>query len=297
MTCQFDKLHQIKDLAKNYDVLLFDIWGVVMADQSNKVIPEIRDTMNHLIDSMPVYFISNSAKLAQFSASYLRSNAVNVTDNMVFTSGSLTRELLGDIDYIGNTIPELKGQKLNVYHLGSQEEFDALSSGAVNYTNNLEDANLLVISSYRDHPDQCDSEILDVLQRATTLKIPAICPNPDAYFTSKLSDGYCAGYFASMYERAGNRVFYVGKPHQNIFLHVFKSANLDYHNLKIMMIGDTLTTDVLGGQSVGIDTALVTTGNAGKMIKNADNVSLLLSQLRLHCQLHRIYPDYIVSLT
>ena len=49
----------------------------------------------------------------------------------------------------------------------------------------------------------------------------------------------------------------------------------------ILMVGDTLTTDILGGNKFGLDTALVLTGNT------------LPSQAEFYIQTTGIIPNYV----
>ena len=58
------------------------------------------------------------------------------------------------------------------------------------------------------------------------------------------------------------------------------------------MIGDTLATDILGAKNAGIDSALVLTGNTGKLLKNTNEEKLIkLEQLFIE---NNIFPTYIL---
>jgi glycerol 3-phosphatase-2 len=56
----------------------------------------------------------------------------------------------------------------------------------------------------------------------------------------------------------GCEVRYIGKPHPDIFHLALRKANYRGIGKRVLMVGDTLHTDILGGQSMGFDTALVT---------------------------------------
>ena len=67
-----------------------------------------------------------------------------------------------------------------------------------------------------------------------------------------------AGSFAEYIERHGGTVTYFGKPDKRVFklaLH-----DIDVPQDQILMVGDALETDILGGINAGIHTALVNTG-------------------------------------
>ena len=52
-----------------------------------------------------------------------------------------------------------------------------------------------------------------------------------------------------------------GKPDLRIFEYAYKHCKKSVPKDKILMVGDTLITDIEGGNNFGIDTALVLTGN------------------------------------
>jgi len=73
----------------------------------------------------------------------------------------------------------------------------------------------------------------------------------------------CAGQLAKYYSNMGGFVKEFGKPHEEIFLEAlkkFKSLKINIDKNKISIIGDGLETDIAGGNIVGINTVLVTSG-------------------------------------
>ncbi len=74
------------------------------------------------------------------------------------------------------------------------------------------------------------------------------------------------GALAELYKNMGGKVISFGKPNDFIFKKVLDIAKneLDMKELeysRVLMVGDTLETDVLGGNNFHIKTALVATGN------------------------------------
>ena len=57
-----------------------------------------------------------------------------------------------------------------------------------------------------------------------------------------------------------------GKPDSQMFMYAFEQlpASLHIQRNEILMVGDTLHTDILGGNKFGIDTLLVLSGNTTK---------------------------------
>jgi HAD superfamily hydrolase (TIGR01450 family) len=107
------------------------------------------------------------------------------------------------------------------------------------------------------------NKAVNLLRRRT---IPAIIANPDgAYPMSKRDVGIAIGGLAYMVEKITGRKFIrFGKPDSQIFMFAMEHI-MQFHpgisKKDILMVGDTLHTDILGGNKFGLDTALVLTGN------------------------------------
>ena len=73
------------------------------------------------------------------------------------------------------------------------------------------------------------------------------------------------GSIANMMQRVlRKRFIHFGKPDAMMFNYAYERARLAYPGLtkrEILMVGDTLHTDILGGNKFGLDTALVLSGN------------------------------------
>ena len=107
------------------------------------------------------------------------------------------------------------------------------------------------------------NKAVNLLRRRT---IPAIVANPDgAYPMSKREVGIAIGGLSYMIEKITGRKFIrFGKPDSQIFMFALENilpSHPDITKKDILMVGDTLHTDILGGNKFGLDTALVLTGN------------------------------------
>jgi len=93
--------------------------------------------------------------------------------------------------------------------------------------------------------------------------IPLLSPNSDV--VAPIADGtlyLVAGFFAKKYAEMGGRSLTTGKPGENIFARAH--ALLGYPSKqRILMVGDTIETDILGAHNFGIDSLLVKSGNYG----------------------------------
>jgi len=112
----------------------------------------------------------------------------------------------------------------------------------------------------------------DILEIALDLNLPLYCSNPD--LLSPRPGGKlitAAGVLAHHYRECGGRVVFYGKPHEEIF----KKLQNILNSKRILMVGDSLDHDILGGFSAGWDTLLVKCGiHAPEFVRNNDTITL-----------------------
>ena len=104
---------------------------------------------------------------------------------------------------------------------------------------------------------------LNLMRRVSA---PVIVANPDlAYPVNDQEVGLAVGSLAAMLERIVGKAFMrFGKPDTMMFSHAFACAHENVPNLRksdVLMVGDTLETDIVGANTFGLDTALVLSGN------------------------------------
>ncbi len=87
---------------------------------------------------------------------------------------------------------------------------------------------------------------------------PLLVGNPDIVAPRENGLSREPGYFAhQLADRTGVEPQFFGKPYGNAFdMALAKVSNVD--RSRIVMVGDTLHTDILGGQAAGVTTALIT---------------------------------------
>ena len=95
--------------------------------------------------------------------------------------------------------------------------------------------------------------------------IPVIVANSDKFYpVSKNDVAVATGGIAKLVESMLHKKFiHFGKPDSQMFMYAFDDLNkIDTFNKnEILMVGDTLGTDILGGNKFGVKTALVLSGN------------------------------------
>ena len=128
------------------------------------------------------------------------------------------------------------------------------------------------------------------LKKFYKLGLPLICANPDMKAHEKQYDEAVVrqGSVARYFEELGGDVEYFGKPYPQIF--DFALQGIDVPDERILMVGDTLETDILGGNSYGLKTALTMTGIAKENMEAEG-----FSSMEEYCREVQIIPDYILA--
>ena len=116
--------------------------------------------------------------------------------------------------------------------------------------------------------------------------MPVIIANTDVTYPMNLHDvAIATGGLGQLFEQAVSRNFIrFGKPDPMIFSKAFHLAlqeNPALTKRDVLMVGDTLTTDILGANKYGLDTALVLSGTT------------LQKDYQSQIQASGIVPDYV----
>ena len=278
----------ISQTLNDYDLFLFDLWGVVV--ENDKLYPGVVESINNILKQKRGIFVSNAPRPAFAMKDRLQNwGFENVTEEMIITSGDIARELILE------EAKKLKQEKLKIFHLGDDKNDEILSRFDYIVTHDHKEADVFLLSLHRDENENI-REFDNLLQNvAKQDNILTICANPDISIPKGNIIRYCAGYFAQIIEKNGGKVVYTGKPKDIIYQHVFKRAGHIPKN-RILMIGDTFETDILGAQNSGIDSALVLTGNAHKFHCMHESLDDKLKALGKKAADLNIVPTFITEL-
>jgi HAD superfamily hydrolase (TIGR01459 family) len=286
------KLINIFDIIDDYDILLFDIWGVLTEQKPYK---HAIDAINEIKKTKEVYIVTNMARTRNSVQDLLKNHGFEIDLHRVFTAGEATRSALRK--------KQLHNPDLLMYHFDDMfnevaTHKEMLEDIDVKITRNMSEANLMLISQFADNLE--DSTIFDKeLEEAAKFKLEAFCSNPDTIVVNEASTRYCAGFFAEKYEDLGGEVHYFGKPYLNIYKEVFSTIdNIDkIDKNRILMIGDTLETDVLGAKNADIHSALVATGNMNRFLES-NNIQAhdKYNALIQHSKSLDLVPNWIIEL-
>jgi len=254
------QIDSFKSILPKYKVVFFDAFGVLKNYKG--LLPGIENTFAYLKEHNKKYYIvTNDASRSpqQLAESYHKLGLDVITPDHIISSGMLAKEYL-----------DLKVDSGIIAYLGTEKsahyiESSGLKTLPVSQINdsNIHEVNALVLLDDEGFDWFADlNKAVNIMRKRT---IPAIVANTDnTYPLTKHEVSIAIGGIANMIESiVGKRFIRFGKPDSQMFMFAFDQIR--QHELitkkEILMVGDTLHTDILGGNKFGLDTALVLTGN------------------------------------
>ncbi|WP_347938903.1 TIGR01459 family HAD-type hydrolase [Rickettsia oklahomensis] len=282
------KLKNLFDVIDDYDVFLFDLWGVII--EGEHTYQNVVQNINKLIKRKNVYFVTNAPQNIFLLHQTIKSWGLNAEPEMIISSGAIA------VQMILESKERFGIKKPVIYHLGHLEN-DILNEIQYPITNDIEKANIFLMTIYRDENENLDlNEFDELFKIVVERKMVNICANPDLGINQHGVYRYCSGYYAKKIKQLGGKIIYSGKPYKEIYSKIFKEC-LNTPKNRILMIGDTFYTDILAANRLGIDSALVLTGNSRKYHINFDNIDEKLESLTKSAIKQSIIPNFMLNLS
>ena len=99
--------------------------------------------------------------------------------------------------------------------------------------------------------------------------MPVVLANSDKFYpVAKHDVSIATGGIAKLVESMLHKKFiHFGKPDSQMFMYAYEGLSEEYGYIDkndILMVGDTLETDILGGNKFGVKTMLVLSGNTSE---------------------------------
>ena len=242
------EIQSLLDLIDDYDLFLFDQWGVI--HDGKNIFPKAEDVFLHLQNlKKQVVIISNSGKKSSDNISRMKKlGAKNTLNVPLITSGDVCRDLLvNKKNYFKNF-----GDRYFVV----ATEYPLLSETQYQQVHSLEKSDFLLLCTTTNF-DEYDL-IDNIFNQAINLKLPLVCSNPDVLGISGEDVHPSTGDLAIKYKKMGGKTHIIGKPGDEIFEFALNSTGID--KIKTLMIGDSLFNDIYGANQFNIDSLLITSG-------------------------------------
>jgi HAD superfamily hydrolase (TIGR01459 family) len=239
-------------LLERYDVIFCDVWGVV----HNGVTAfegACRALETFRAGGGTVILVSNAPVPKKRVADMLESRHVpqSAWDDIV-SSGDIA---LAHVQKRGFT---------RLYCIGPQDRDQALFGALTARSVSLQESEAIICTGLTDDRHEKPDDYRGLLEEALKLRLPFVCANPDLVVDVGGTLLYCAGAIADLYAHMGGAVYWAGKPHLNSYETAHHRAEaLRDENVprgKILIIGDSLRTDMKGAEMFGSDALFVASG-------------------------------------
>jgi len=241
----------LSTLARKYEVVLCDIWGVV--HNGAAIHAEAADALRLFRErGGSVILVSNASRLGTMVTSQLEELGMSSSAyDAVITSGDITRDYIAArpgcalLD-VGPGNARLICQSLNVRFTSIQEADFAISSGAF------------------DSADKTPEDLVPLLLDMRAKSIVLLCANPDVATKLGGRQARCSGALAELYGELGGTVIYGGKPQAQIYEKALAVAaevrGTSVRRERVLTIGDSLRTDIAGAIANGFASLFVLGG-------------------------------------
>jgi HAD superfamily hydrolase (TIGR01459 family) len=247
-----DFIERFEPLARDYDVLFCDVWGVV--HNGIAAFPAACDALQRFRgNGGTAILITNAPRAGEAVARILDRLAVpRDAYDAITSSGDVTRGI----------VAARRGQ--TVFHLGPQRDLSIFTGLDVTFAP-LQSADYVVCSGLFDDTTETPDSYRDMLAAIRARSLFMVCANPDVVVERGDALVYCAGALADAYVTLGGEVLYCGKPHAPIYdAALATAAALRGGQMparrRVLAIGDSVRTDLKGAQAFGLDYLFVTSG-------------------------------------
>lgn len=229
---------------------LIDMDGVIY--RGSELIDGAKRFINELVEkNVPFLFLTNNSQRTRRDVTTkLNRLDIRVDESHIFTCAMATARFLASQKPNGTAYVIGEGGLLNALHQNGYSIVD-------------HDPDYVVVGEGRTF----NCEMIDKAVKLLLGGAKLISTNPDVNCPTPDGLRVGCGAIVSMLEQAtGRKAFSVGKPNPVMMRAARKELGLDTGHTT--MIGDTMTTDILGGVQMGYRTVLVLTGST-----NAESLS------------------------
>jgi HAD superfamily hydrolase (TIGR01459 family) len=245
----------LREIASGYDALIVDLWGVIHGGTAPY--PGVLETLAALhAAGNPVGLLSNAPRRAATAARRLTEIGVPPEAyDVLMTSGEAAHEALAARD-----TPEHAALGRRFFFVGPACDSDLVVDLDYQPAEAVGKADFMLCVGLFDEADPL-SRYDELFGVASDCGLPMICVNPDlvVHRQSGVSSP-CAGLLAKHYrESFDGRVIYHGKPDPKIFWRCAGALGMA-ETARILVVGDSLTTDIEGARAAGYDSLFVTRG-------------------------------------
>jgi HAD superfamily hydrolase (TIGR01459 family) len=245
----------LREIADDYDALLLDQWGVLHG--GIEPYPGVLETLAALrAAGKPVAVLSNAPRRSRHAEARLRQIGVPADAyDVLVTSGDSAHAALAARDDPAHAA-------LGKAYLFVGPGWDAGLVDGLDYrrVDEVAEADFLLVVGLFDESDPIE-RYRALFSAAAARDLAMVCVNPDLVIHRQSGVAApCAGWLARHYRDVhGGRVIYHGKPDPAIFRRAARLLGRA-DDARVLVVGDSLATDIAGALAAGYDSLLVTRG-------------------------------------
>jgi len=243
----------MRALAAEFDGYIVDLWGVL--HDGMRAFPHALDCLARLrAGGRRILILSNAPRRASEVAA--RCAEMGLTPDTYDSLMSSGEDAWRHLDERPDAWYRALGRRC--YHLGPERDFGMREGLDYRFVDELSEADFILNTGTLGHADTRET-YRPFLEAALALALPMVCANPDYVVIRGGVMEICAGTIALAYEEMGGTVRYHGKPDPGIYrtcLGLFDGIAPE----RILAVGDSIRTDVVGAQAMGMAAVFVVSG-------------------------------------
>lgn len=244
-------IQKLREIADDYDVFIIDLWGVL--HNGVKVFLPAIEALDQLKKAhKKVYLVTNNPKTSIENIQKLTKMGLSCEFyTELVSAGQKCLEM-----FLANEILPNHRRPLKAVILEDEVICSWAEVAGIERTNDANKADIILGFHIAENIIDM-SGYKPMLEQFLARDILFVCANPDMYATRNLERFARVGLLAKTYEQMGGRVLYVGKPYPSIYEDILQKHKQD----RVLMVGDSLITDIKGANQMGIDGMLISMGN------------------------------------
>jgi HAD superfamily hydrolase (TIGR01459 family) len=243
----------MRELAARYDGVILDLWGVV--HDGTAPFPGVLDCLERLIGAgKRIVLLSNAPRRADDVGRRIAQIGVPAgLYHGIMSSGEEAWQFLAE-----RTDPFYAALGRRCLHICSNRDLEIREGLGLDFVETPAAADFILNTG----PAEWEDTIADydpVLRESVAKGLAMVCANPDLIVMHGGKPALCAGALAERYEVIGGSVRWHGKPHPSVYESCLPLLGIADKS-RLLVIGDSLRTDIAGAKTAGIDSLFVTGG-------------------------------------
>jgi HAD superfamily hydrolase (TIGR01459 family) len=259
-------LKGLHEIARHYDAAFCDVWGV-LHDGRRAREPAVEALRVFRNERGPVILLSNAPRpVSDVEKQFAALGIPHDCYDAILTSGVLVHDDLAR---------RSRECALDLLHIGPGRDRGVFAGLPVRCVT-ADEAKLVLCTGLFDDNTESPEDYRALLTDLCRRNLSLLCVNPDIMVRRGGQLVYCAGALARLYEHLGGTTTYYGKPHRPIYdaAHRLAAETAGRHDLRVLVLGDGLETDIRGANLAQLDAVFIADGIHGEDIRELTPASV-----------------------